>query len=104
MTDESKIAAERHQAHEAQFIELFKSVILFASEGIKALQICHGGALTVSLAFAGISRGNKIPVPLELVSAYFYFAVGLYLTLIIWILAYLGHAFCQTSGGSKLFG
>jgi hypothetical protein len=100
MDDNQKIAFEHHKLHLAKQTESFKSVIVFAVEGIKTLQICHGGALTAVLAFAGV-RGQSVPA--ALITSFTCFGVGLTLAVFIWLLAYCAQYSDQKCGEKFTF-
>ena len=88
MSDEKNEYHDYHKIHLNNVIETFKPIFIFASEAIKNLQLCHGGALTAVLAFHGISKQNSNQSSFDLLPAFICFSLGLFLTTIIFISAY----------------
>jgi hypothetical protein len=78
-------AKEAHKQFHADRIETFKPIFVFASEGLKTLQICHGGAMTATLAYAGFSMQRQGPMYPSLFWAFVFFATGLVLVIGSWL-------------------
>lgn len=83
-----KVASDAHKQFYADSAETFKPVIVFASEGLKTLQFCHGGAMTATLAYAGIILQKSTQTNLGLIFAFTFFSAGLILVLVSWLCAH----------------
>lgn len=85
-------ARDAFRAHEQRGIETSKPVFAFAAEGLKTLQVCHGGALTAALAFAGVLMQQGRPIPTDIKMAFLCFSAGLCTALISWMFTYFSQS------------
>ncbi len=91
MTDDKRVNELRDKAIQAAIddqrtaeIETFRPIFPFAVEGIKTLQLSHGGGLTAAMAFAGVRLNSGKPVPDEIGNSVVAFGAGLVLAILIW--------------------
>jgi hypothetical protein len=91
-------AMDAHKQHFSASIEAFKPIFSFAVEGLKTLQLAHGGGLTAVLAFAGVRLNASKALPPETGWAVLTFGFGLALTLLIWFLAWFSQMKYSRSG------
>jgi hypothetical protein len=98
MNQDQKLAFELHKIHTSNIVETMKPAIIFASEGIKSLQLCHGGALAAALAFAGAAIKERPSLLFDLKTSYICFGVGLTITLFVWVFAWLAQMLYKKSG------
>lgn len=96
-----KAALDAHKNHLSANIETYKPVFTFAVEGLKTLQLAHGGGLTAVLAFAGVRLNSNNPLQPEIRISILIFGIGLALTLAAWLFSWISQT--QYTNSSKEF-
>jgi hypothetical protein len=94
-----RASTDAHKQHLSASIETFKPIFSFAVEGLKTLQLAHGGGLTAVLAFAGVrlNANASKALPPEIGFAVLTFGSGLGSTLLVWFLAWLSQMYYTRS-------
>ena len=80
-------------------LENLKAAFAFGQQALKSCELANGGAVLAILTFYGnvVKDGAKVPISLEWIrAALITFAIGLAITLIANLCAYLGQVFVAT--------